>query len=107
MACQTTNSSLTAAGEPIYAWCGPQPNTRLLINYGIVDESNPYDKLQLTVTLPSSDPHYKVKRGILQDVNMSTMQTFDLKRSQPLPPMLLPYLRLVRRHACDPHLTCM
>jgi hypothetical protein len=27
---------------------------------------------------------------------MSTMQTFDLKRSQPLPPMLLPYLRLVR-----------
>ena len=22
------------------------------------------------------------------------MQTFDLKRSQPLPPMLLPYLRL-------------
>lgn len=25
---------------------------------------------------------------------MSTMQTFDLKRSQPLPPMLLPYLRL-------------
>lgn len=101
------NTSPTAAGEPIYAWCGPQPNTRLLINYGIVDESNPYDKLQLTVTLPSSDPHYKVKRGILQDVNMSTMQTFDLKRSQPLPPLLLPYLRLVRRHACDPHVTCI
>lgn len=33
-------------GEPIYAWCGPQPNSRLLINYGIVDENNPYDKLQ-------------------------------------------------------------
>lgn len=53
-------------GDPVYAWCGPQPNTRLLINYGIVDESNPYDKLQLTVTLPSNDPHYKLKRGILQ-----------------------------------------
>lgn len=50
----------------------------------------------MTVTLPSNDPQYKVKRGILQDVGMSTMQTFDLKRSQPLPPMLLPYLRLVR-----------
>jgi hypothetical protein len=34
-------------GEPVYAWCGPQPNSRLLINYGIVDESNPYDKLQV------------------------------------------------------------
>jgi hypothetical protein len=32
--------------------------------------------------------------GVLQEVNLSTMQTFDLKRSQPLPPMLLPYLRL-------------
>lgn len=53
-------------GNPIYAWCGPQPNSRLLLNYGIVDESNPYDKLQLTVTLPADDPLYKVKRGILQ-----------------------------------------
>lgn len=22
------------AGDPIVAWCGPQPNSRLLINYG-------------------------------------------------------------------------
>jgi len=50
----------------VCAWCGPQPNSRLLLNYGIVDESNPYDKLQLTVTLPAVDPMYKVKRGILQ-----------------------------------------
>lgn len=34
-------------GEPLYAWCGPQPNSRLLINYGFVDEGNPYDKLQV------------------------------------------------------------
>ncbi|KAF8059135.1 setd3 [Scenedesmus sp. PABB004] len=81
-------------GEALYAWCGPQPNSRLLLNYGIVDEANPYDKLQLTVTLPSSDPLYKVKRGVLQDENLSTMQTFDLTRGAPLPPLLLPYLRL-------------
>ncbi|KAI8466475.1 MAG: hypothetical protein J3K34DRAFT_433512 [Monoraphidium minutum] len=81
-------------GEPIYAWCGPQPNSRLLINYGIVDESNPFDKLQLTVTLPSSDPLFKAKRDILDRAGLSTMQTFDMKRSEPLPPLLLPYLRL-------------
>lgn len=39
-----------AAGEPVLAWCGPQPNARLLINYGIVDEQNPYDRLPLTGT---------------------------------------------------------
>uniref|UniRef100_A0A383VYM3 Rubisco LSMT substrate-binding domain-containing protein n=1 Tax=Tetradesmus obliquus TaxID=3088 RepID=A0A383VYM3_TETOB len=81
-------------GEPLYAWCGPQPNSRLLLNYGIVDESNPYDKLPLVVTLPANDPLYKVKRGILQEENLSTLQTFDMKRGQPLPPLLLPYLRL-------------
>lgn len=34
-------------GEPVTAWCGPQPNSKLLLNYGIVDEGNPYDKLPL------------------------------------------------------------
>jgi histone-lysine N-methyltransferase SETD3 len=87
-------------GQPVYAWCGPQPNSRLLINYGIVDESNPYDKLQLTITLPSSDPLYKSKRDVLQSKGLSTMQTFDLKRSEPLPPLLLPYMRLA--HTTDP-----
>lgn len=39
-------------GEAVLAWCGPQPNSRLLINYGIVDESNPYDKLPLSSECP-------------------------------------------------------
>jgi hypothetical protein len=25
-------------GEALTAWCGPQPNSRLLLNYGLVDE---------------------------------------------------------------------
>lgn len=32
--------------------CGPQPNTRLLLNYGFVDEDNPYDKLFVKVSTP-------------------------------------------------------
>lgn len=36
-----------APGEPVLAWCGPQPNGRLLLNYGLVDEHNPYDRLPL------------------------------------------------------------
>ena len=37
------------AGEPITAWFGPQPNQRTFLNYGIVDENNPHDKLALEV----------------------------------------------------------
>lgn len=29
--------------------CGPQPNSKLLINYGFVDEDNPYDRLVVEV----------------------------------------------------------
>lgn len=29
--------------------CGPQPNSKLLINYGFVDEENPYDRILLEV----------------------------------------------------------
>jgi hypothetical protein len=47
-----TRASAAAADRP--PWCAPS------VRAGIVDESNPYDKLQLTVTLPSNDPHYKV-----------------------------------------------
>ena len=54
-----------AKGEPVYAWCGPQPNRRLFINYGIVDESNPYDFLQITASLYRSDPLYQRKRTLL------------------------------------------
>ncbi|KAK9830198.1 hypothetical protein WJX72_010243 [[Myrmecia] bisecta] len=81
-------------GEPVYAWCGPQPNSRLLLNYGIVDDANPYDKLQLTATIPKTDRLFQLKRAALQHHNLATQQSFQLQRHQALPAMLLPYLRL-------------
>ena len=67
-------------GEPVYAWCGPQPNAALLLNYGIVDEDNPYDKLSMTVTIPHQDPLFQQKRTILQSHGLATMQKFELQR---------------------------
>lgn len=42
-----------APGEAVVAWCGPQPNSKLLLNYGVVDDDNPYDKLPLTGGWPT------------------------------------------------------
>ena len=70
------------AGEPVFAWCGPQPNSRLLLNYGIVDEQNPNDKMTVTATIPSSDPLFPQKRYLLQQHNMSSQQDFQLQRNQ-------------------------
>jgi len=90
-----------AAGEPVTAWCGPQPNSRLLLNYGLVDEMNPYDKLQMTASLATTDPLYQLKRATLQAHQLATTQVFDLARSKPMPPMLLPYMRLALATTTD------
>ena len=36
----TVDRSYTS-GDPIVAWCGPQPNSRLLINYGAAAPGGP------------------------------------------------------------------
>ena len=41
-------------GDPITVWFGPQPNQRAFLNYGIVDEDNPHDKLMLEASHSSS-----------------------------------------------------
>ncbi|KAI3754124.1 hypothetical protein L2E82_26300 [Cichorium intybus] len=38
-------------GQSIVVWCGPQPNSKLLINYGFVDEDNSYDHLVVEVNV--------------------------------------------------------
>jgi len=81
-------------GDPVYAWCGPQPNARLLVNYGIVDEGNPYDCQELTATLGLSDPLYSKKRKILSANGLATQQVFKLQQDKGLPPALLPFMRL-------------
>eukprot|EP00884_Botryococcus_braunii_P019622 jgi/Botrbrau1/6343/Bobra.0098s0002.1 len=81
-------------GEPVYAWCGPQPNRRLFLNYGIVDESSPFDNLAVTATLPSGDPLFQAKRQVLQALGLSTQHTFSLLKGQKLPPLLLPFMRV-------------
>ena len=81
-------------GDQVFAWCGPQPNSKLLINYGVVDSNNPYDKMSVTVTIPSNDPLFRMKRSIVSESGLSTNQTFQLSASSPIPDNLLAYLRL-------------
>ena len=87
--------SLSLALSPLLSLrCGPQPNRRLLLNYGIVDESNPSDAESVTITLPNDDPLFAAKRAALQRGSSATTATFKLTAKDPLPAGLIPYLRL-------------
>ena len=82
------------AGDVIKAWCGPQPNSKLILNYGIVDEGNPFDALTATVTLANTDPLYVIKRTALAKCDLGTKQAFKFIKDAALPEKLVPYLRL-------------
>lgn len=44
--------------------CGPQPNSKLLINYGFVDEDNSYDRLAVEVKFYYLNLPYLYKKTI-------------------------------------------
>ncbi|KAL4578771.1 hypothetical protein LXL04_014902 [Taraxacum kok-saghyz] len=46
VAVQLVVDGLYIAGQSVVVWCGPQPNSKLLINYGFVDD----DKLITLMT---------------------------------------------------------
>ncbi|ERN13651.1 ribulose-1,5 bisphosphate carboxylase/oxygenase large subunit N-methyltransferase, chloroplastic [Amborella trichopoda] len=84
------------AGEAIVVWCGPQPNSRLLLNYGFVDEDNPYDRLFIKASLNTDDPQYQDKRMIAQRNGKLTVQAFHVYagREREAVTDMLPYMRL-------------
>ncbi|KAL3629108.1 hypothetical protein CASFOL_026330 [Castilleja foliolosa] len=84
------------AGEPIVVWCGPQPNSKLLINYGFVDEDNSYDRIVVKASLNMEDPQYQDKRLAAQRNGKLSVQNFQVsvgKEKEAVMDML-PYLRL-------------
>uniref|UniRef100_A0A5B7AH19 Putative histone-lysine N-methyltransferase setd3 isoform X2 n=1 Tax=Davidia involucrata TaxID=16924 RepID=A0A5B7AH19_DAVIN len=84
------------AGESIVVWCGPQPNSKLLLNYGFVDEDNAYDRIVVEAALNTEDPQYQDKRMVAQRNGKLSVQVFHVyvgKEREAVSDML-PYLRL-------------
>ncbi|KAF4357965.1 hypothetical protein F8388_008473 [Cannabis sativa] len=73
--------------------CGPQPNSKLLINYGFVDEDNPYDRLVIEAALNTEDPQYQDKRMVAQRNGKLSVQVYAGKEREAILD-LLPYIRL-------------
>ncbi|XP_068657100.1 uncharacterized protein [Aristolochia californica] len=84
------------AGDAIAVWCGPQPNSRLLLNYGFVDEDNPYDRIVVEACLNTEDPQYQDKRMVAQRNGKLAVQVFQVfvGREKAAISDMLPYLRL-------------
>ncbi|KAF8399905.1 hypothetical protein HHK36_015775 [Tetracentron sinense] len=84
------------AGESIAVWCGPQPNSKLLLNYGFVDEDNSYDRIVVEASLNTEDSLYQDKRMVAQRNGKLSIQVFRVHAGNEKEAVsdMLPYLRL-------------
>lgn len=84
------------SGQQVFASYGQnRPNSDLLISYGLVDENNKNDFIEIEVGLVKTDPLRSLKLQILQVANFQDEQSFPLYLDR-FPTQLLSYVRLAR-----------
>lgn len=82
-------------GEQVFISYGKKSNGELLLSYGFVPKegTNPYDSVELSLSLDKADKCYKEKLGALRKHGLSSPQRFPLQISGwPLEMMSYAYL---------------
>ncbi|GJM98829.1 hypothetical protein PR202_ga15871 [Eleusine coracana subsp. coracana] len=84
------------SGEQIYIQYDlDKSNAELALDYGFI-ESNPYrDSYTITLEISESDPFYGDKLDIAELNGLGETAYFDVVLNEPLPPQMIPYLRLL------------
>ncbi|KAF4396769.1 hypothetical protein F8388_004737 [Cannabis sativa] len=76
-------------------------NAELALDYGFIDPLVERNAYTLTLEISESDPFYGDKLDIAEANGWSETAYFDIFLNRPLPPAMLPYLRLVALGGTD------
>lgn len=76
-------------------------NADLALDYGFVDLKPDRDAYTLTLEISESDPFYGDKLDIAESNGLGETAYFDVVQGCTLPPLMLPYLRLVALGGTD------
>ncbi|KAM6547422.1 hypothetical protein CsatB_019098 [Cannabis sativa] len=76
-------------------------NAELALDYGFIDPLEERNAYTLTLEISESDPFYGDKLDIAEANGWSETAYFDIFLNRPLPPAMLPYLRLVALGGTD------
>ncbi|KAM6571114.1 hypothetical protein CsatA_015194 [Cannabis sativa] len=76
-------------------------NAELALDYGFIDPLVERNAYTLTLEISESDPFYGDKLDIAEANGWSESAYFDIFLNRPLPPAMLPYLRLVALGGTD------
>ncbi|XP_019165014.1 PREDICTED: ribulose-1,5 bisphosphate carboxylase/oxygenase large subunit N-methyltransferase, chloroplastic [Ipomoea nil] len=90
------------AGEQVFIQYDlNKSNADFALDYGFVDSGADRDAFTLTLEVSESDEFHDDKVDIAESNGLGEMAYFDIKLGQPLPPQMLPYLRLVALGGTD------
>ncbi|XP_042381226.1 fructose-bisphosphate aldolase-lysine N-methyltransferase, chloroplastic-like [Zingiber officinale] len=90
------------SGEQVYIQFDMgKSNADLALDYGFVDPRPDRDAYTLTLEISESDPFYGDKLDIAESNGLAETAYFDVVQGHTLPPLMLPYLRLVALGGTD------
>lgn len=78
--------------DQVFVTYGPKSNSELLLLYGFVTDRNPYDSVEITVSLSETDPLYEQKLEYVEQSGIDPSSNFPLYRDR-YPMELVEYLR--------------
>lgn len=76
-------------------------NAELALDYGFIESRSERNAYTLTLEIPESDPFFGDKLDIAESNGMGETAYFDIVLDQPLPAIMLPYLRLLALGGTD------
>lgn len=76
-------------------------NAELAVDYGFIEAKSDRNMYTLTLQISESDPFFGDKLDIAETNGLGEIADFDIVLGNPLPPALLPYLRLVALGGTD------
>eukprot|EP00903_Cladosiphon_okamuranus_P014462 g13418.t1 len=81
--------------EQVYISYGPKGNSDLLLLYGFSLDRNPYNSVDVTISLDENDELFEQKKTFLEEAGLPPTKAFPLYNDR-YPDELLQYLRLVQ-----------
>ncbi|XP_062111382.1 ribulose-1,5 bisphosphate carboxylase/oxygenase large subunit N-methyltransferase, chloroplastic [Humulus lupulus] len=93
--------SVKAGEQVVIQYDINKSNAELALDYGFIDPLEERNAYTLTLEISESDPFYGDKLDIAEANGWSETAYFDIFFNRPLPPAMLPYLRLVALGGTD------
>ncbi|GKV22377.1 hypothetical protein SLEP1_g32257 [Rubroshorea leprosula] len=93
--------SVKAGEQVLVQYDLDKSNAELALDYGFIESKPARNAYTLTLEIPESDPFFGDKLDIAETNGLGKTAYFDIFLDHPLPPAMLPYLRLVALGGTD------